>query len=281
MIVIQQDIVELDGLDSIINKHGDANIKVDLAAIESDIKSLEEKIQNPLSRIDKKNARNVLNYIEKLKGRAVDSNIELVWSVDKHALKSYPVQFNSIPAYNIEMTDYVDVSGESLIRFDYSDVFNVIALDMAYRDLGETNESIEEMLDEVGVTGIYPASILLSNFEPNIFEVCKTLIVDDSPYRASDLKITQEYFGIESFKSKYYSDCLEYSAKHALAIIASNLLGKLVNSKVKFSLCSVSTSGIYVIIHDNNTDIADKIKESVVVRAFGRRFEVHPRITVF
>ena len=281
MISIQQDMIELDGLESIIHKNSDATIGIDESALEADIKSLEDKINNSLSKIDKKNAKDVLSYLEKIKSRVHESKVEIIWSLDKSTLKSYPIQLTSIPAYNIEMTDYVSITDGHLVRFDYTDVLNIIAVDMAYRDLGETRDSIEELLDEIGITGVYPASSILNSFESNIFDICKTLIVDDSPYRIKDLRLTQEYFGKETFKSKYYADAIEYSAKHAMAIIANSILAKLVAGKIKFSLCSVSTSGVYVIIHGENTDIIEKIKESAVVRAFGRRFEVHPRITVF
>lgn len=282
MIEIQQDKPEIDGLEQLINKNAEVSIHIDTDAVSNDIVALKNKLNSPKSKIDKQNLNNLIEYLAKLQHKVKDGQIEMLWTLNNYVLSTYPIELKHIPEYNIEMTDYITVPDGHLVRINYTDVFNIIALEMMYRDLGETRESMEEYLEDIGITGIYASSELLKHFEENVYMLGKTFRIEDSPYYASDIKKSFEYFGKESFKSKYYKDCIDFSFKHAISIITLNILNKLAVSNLKFQLCSASTSGIYfTITGDSDIDIDKLFNDSAVVRAFGRKFEVKPKITVF
>lgn len=280
MINIQQDTADISGVEQLLNKNGDINLTLDIDEIEKDINILMEK--EPISRVDKKNINSVIAYLDNLIKRADGNNILLTWIMEDGLLKSYPVEFIHIPEYNIEMTDYIHINNGYLVRVDYKNVYNIIALDMIYRDLGESMESMETKLDNLGITGIYPDSELLKYFDENIYELSKQLKISDSPYASKDKKNNIEYFGRKRFDGKYYRDMVEYSIKHALTIITKSILFKLSGFNIDFKLFSISDSGVYFITtYEDKKLVESTVSESIVVRAFGRKFEVKPRITMF
>lgn len=280
MINIQQDTADISGVEQLLNKNGDINLTLDIDEIEKDINILMEK--EPISRVDKKNINLVIAYLDNLIKRADGNNILLTWIMEDGLLKSYPVEFIHIPEYNIEMTDYIHINNGYLVRVDYKNVYNIIALDMIYRDLGESMESMETKLDNLGITGIYPDNELLKYFDENIYELSKQLKISDSPYASKDKKNNIEYFGRKRFDGKYYRDMVEYSIKHALTIITKSILFKLSGFNIDFKLFSISDSGVYFITtYEDKKLVESTVSESIVVRAFGRKFEVKPRITMF
>lgn len=280
MINIQQDTADISGVEQLLNKNGDINLTLDIDEIEKDINILMEK--EPISRVDKKNINSVIAYLDNLIKRADGNNILLTWIMEDGLLKSYPVEFIHIPEYNIEMTDYIHINNGYLVRVDYKNVYNIIALDMIYRDLGESMESMETKLDNLGITGIYPDNELLKYFDENIYELSKQLKISDSPYASKDKKNNIEYFGRKRFDGKYYRDMVEYSIKHALTIITKSILFKLSGFNIDFKLFSISDSGVYFITtYEDKKLVESTVSESIVVRAFGRKFEVKPRITMF
>lgn len=283
MIQIQQDISKAQSLEININKNCEVSFGIDVDSVKSDIEALEEKLKNPLSKYDKKNIKRVKDYLEKLLSRVSDDfNFELLWSVNGDTLETYPLELKYIPEYSIEMTDYIRATEGKLVRIDYRDVFKAIAAEIMYRDLDETMESMEEKLADVGITGIYPVDMLLKHFDADILNLSRIYKIGDSPYYTRDTKYIYEYFGKKRFKTPYYRDCIEYSIRHAIGIIVDALMNKLSATGLKYSLCGANESGIYFIVDcDNDIDIDNILNESAVVRAFGRRFEVKPKVTVF
>lgn len=272
---------DVTGLDVLISRNSESKMGIDVDSVKLDIDVMETKLLEPMSRIDKRNIKEVKGYIEKILSKTENNVLELAWSLEGSILKSYPVELMHIPEYNIEMTDYISITEGSLVRVDYRDVLQIIAIEMMYRDLGEDSESMEDKLDHIGITGIYPASELLKHFEDDAINLSKIFKVGDSPYRTQDRRIIFEYFGKKEFDGKVYRDCVGYSIKHALSIITLAIMERLTANNIQFQLCSVSDSGVYFVTENDGIEIAEILNESAVVRAFGRRFEVKPEVTVF
>jgi len=69
---------------------------------------------------------------------------------------------------------------------------------------------------------------------------------------------------------------------HAMMLVLEKTMNNLYNSKLKFSLCAITNTEIDIIFEDvNSLNIDEKLVESVIVRIFGRRFEVKPKIQVY
>lgn len=283
MINIQQDTQDIVSIDSLLNKNGDILITIDTDTLQSDLDKLNDKLKNPMSKIDKANIESTITYLQTLIRKTRNNILKLNWSTDDGILKSRPVELLHIPEYNIEMSDYISISGSKLVRVDYKNVFEIISIEMMNRDLGETMESMEEKLKDLGITGIYPDTELLKYFEDNIYNLSKQFKVGESPYASRDRRNNIDYFNKKKFEGKYYRDMVEYSIRYALTIIAKSLLFKLGGNNIDFKLCSLSDSGIYFMTTASEDSGLDTLinEESVVVRAFGRKFLVKPKITIF
>ena len=283
MIVIQQDSVDVNNIEGMINRQGDIPITVDTEAIQVDLEKLVEKGKNPLSSFDKKNIKRVISYLNSILHYTKGTRLNLTWKYEEGLLKSSPVELIHIPEYNIEMSDYISVIGNKLIRVDYKNLIKIIAVELMYRDLGETHESMEKKLYNVGITGMYPDSELLKYFEEDVYNLSKQFKVGDSPYASKDKQGNIDYFGQKRFHGQFYRDIVDYSVKYALTLIAGAIMAKFNSNNVDFKLCSVSDSGVYfTTTHQDDEDINKLIiDESAIVRAFGRKFIVKPKITIF
>lgn len=283
MINIQQDTQDIVNIETLLSKNGDIAITIDIGTLQSDINRLLEKQKNPLSRVDKNNIKSTINYLEDLIYNTNNNTLVLNWMVEDGILRSKPIELLHIPEYNIEMSDYISISGSRLVRVDYRNVFEIISTEMMYRDLGETMESMEKKLEDIGITGIYPDTELIKHFDESIYNLSKRFRVGDSPYVSKDRRNNIDYFNKKHFSGKYYRDMVEYSVKYALTLIAKSLLYKLGSNNIDFKLCSLSDSGIYFMTTSSEDSGIDTLinEESVVVRAFGRKFMVKPKITIF
>ena len=74
--------------------------------------------------------------------------------------------------------------------------------------------------------------------------------------------------------------------RHATSVIIAKLvLSSLLRIKLKAQLCAVNTDGIYLIVNDSldKLDSLDlnNLFDTVVIRAFGRKFETKPKVRIF
>lgn len=282
MIQIQQDLPKFSNLEALINKCSLAEVYIDNSAIDKDIDKLNSIANGKgANRKNKGEIKQIIRYINSIKASELDSKIDLLWELNEYVLQSHPVSLIHVLDYGLEMTDYIDIKEGKLIRLEYKELADIISLELMYRELDETIETMEEKLADIGITGIYNTSELLKHFEDNPFELSRSFKVSDSPYLIKDRKQIVEYFGKKTFSSVGYRDCVDYSIRHALALICESVLGSLLSYGIKFDLCSVSDSGIYFTTNSNQYDWDKIVGESVAIRAFGRRFEIKPRITIF
>lgn len=285
MITIQQDTSDTSGIEMLANKGGLIDLAVDWDAVDNDTEKLTEKAKNPLSKYDKQNILNTKQRVGELISKSDDDmQIHLSWKLEDHILKSYPIQLDSIPEYLIEMIDYISIIDEGkLVRVSYYEMLKAIAFDMMYRDInaGTTLKDMDKALSELGITGIYPVSELLKHCQDDAFLLSKQLRVGSSPYREADTRKLLDYFSRKRFSGKYYRDAVDYSARYAYTVIAKSIMYKLSHNGEEYSLISITDSGIYFSTKCEDEKLQNLLGESVVIRAFGRRFEVKPKIVFF
>ena len=161
----------------------------------------------------------------------------------------------------------------------------MIAIEMMHRDLGETFGSMEERLADIGITLINPADILTDVFkDESVLELSKICRIENSQYSMFSGKKSWDYFGTmmdKPYITGYYRDCVGKSVDVANTIIIRNILNKSVNMKLDLKLCAYDDTEMCFICEDPNLVLDKDIFESVVIRAFGRQFEVNPVVKVF
>lgn len=287
MITLKQGAYDLGQLNNLLLKCNESEIELNSAMIDEDIAKLKRKLASPLNRNDKKNMEVITNYLNTLNKYAKTGESYLMtWSIDKWAFKCSPVDLKHFTPYNIRATDYINISSSKLVHIDYRDVYEIIAFDMMYRDLDETMKSMEEKLRDIGVATVVPSSRLTKLIEDSPLDFSKFMRIGSSSYASVDAKISWDYFGTtynsgESFSSKCYAECVGRSVDVAQLLIAKMILTVFNEQGFEFRICAINEEGFYFLIDNLGSVDINSVLESVVVRAFGRKFEVTPKVKVF
>lgn len=264
------------------------NINTDL--IKKDIEKLESALKKSKS-YNRENIKALISYLKKiLKHLNENMELELAWNIDKDTdtIKSYPISLICEEAYGINTCNYIEVNPSvKIVDIDTTELANAIAFEFMFRDLGDSHNSIEKLLTECGVTGIEDSKILtdyLKTLHTNgaIFELSKTLKIEDSPYKIKEDNNIQDYFNTTMFKANTYRDVVSYSCEYANSVILSNIFKETVKYKLDFKLLCLNSTRIQFEIKEfPDESIRDTIIGDTIVRIFGRRFKVCNKIKIY
>ena len=256
--------------------------------VQKDLDRLNLIAKSPKNKFDKANIKALIKYLTKLLGSLDEKNyLELCWCDDKDMLLStYPLNLIKEPTYGINSSDYISVGDtESLLEIDTTDIADLIAFEFMYRDLGETHDTVEELLKKCGIIGFEKATMLTNIFKQNgdrMFELSKTLGVEDSPYYNQEEKFMRDYFNSRKFKEISYRDSVNYSARYANLVIADDIVKRLSKLDINCELVMLGATGLTMIIPKRiGLDIKRDLIDSISIRIFGRRFVVEPTVSVY
>ena len=287
MIEIIQQKVPVNTLSGTFTKMDEVAINVNVELIKKDIERLKVMRSEPKNKYDAANIKGLIAYLEKLfKNVFEDSTFELCWEVKDNLPQSYPISLINEKAYGIDISNYIEVAeNEKLVQMDMTDLADIIAFEIMARDLGETHESIEELLKDCGIIGFEPASLLTNFFKENgdrVYELSKSMKIGETPYYSYDTKKVHDYFSSKEFKTKEYREVVEYSCKYANTIIANTIVKNSLHCNIDIKLIIVNATNITFIVNaTDEVNIKNSIIEEISVRAFGRRFKIEPDIQIF
>ena len=267
-------------------------IKMNIDMVKSDIDRLKRQIGIAHNKIDDLNIKSLIKYLELLL-RYIDKEtgtLELGWHLDYDNLpKAYPISFINEPIYKIDISNYIELSSnQKLISINFKPMAELIAYEYMYRDLGEDLGSIEELLSDTNLVGTQGSNKLLDKFREDgddIYNLSKTMMIDDCPFIATRDREIHDYFNTKTFKltkKSCYKEVVQYSCKYATSIIATNILKKCINKNIEYILIGIDDTSINLIINNysSNIDLKKDILEPVSVQIFGRRFVVEPTINI-
>lgn len=283
MIAIQQDL-KVDRLSNSLIKIGSTDINFNIQTILYDIYRLEKGLEGIKDRedyrsnVNSQNITAIIKYLRSILKRAKRGVVEVKWVVDNGTIKSYPIEMKDIPEYGILTTDYIDINKGKLLHLDYSELSDIIAFEMMYRDLGETNRTIEEKLDQIGIVAVNESKELTKHFTGSPYKASKVLPVEKSPYLTPDNNKILDYFGVCEFDADTYKKAVSYSCRYAMAIILESMIKENAILANKIKICGVFDTSIYLLMDEN---MKDRLTDSICVRAFGRKFEVVPKAQIF
>ena len=283
----------------IANKYDDTiSIKLNTSMIEDDINRLKGEIGKAKNKIDDKNIKALIHYLDNIKKTADKNNgtIEICWHIkamDSRLPSSYPIQFISETLYKIQTSNYIELdNNQKYIHIDLISLANIMAYEFMFKDLGETHDSIEDMLKDCAMISYNDSSILENKFKSdgdNIYELSQTLCVGESSYLVSEVtRKLNDYFYTTSFsgsgKNLQYKDAINYSCRYASTIIMNTILHRGNFNNIEVKPLAISPTYIDLIVNVNDEDdISDVIKkliDDIALQAFGREFIVHPTITI-
>jgi hypothetical protein len=214
----------------------------------------------------------------------------LKWKLEHWKLISDPIELYSFDPYNIRLTDYITLDDNKLIKIDYKDAFELIAFEMMHRDMGFDTWDIDDKLSDIGIASIANAKVVLDIMDDSALYCSKIYKIGDSQYATKDGEMSWDYFGTAydkdetAFTSGRYLECVNRSIDMVICLITRSLIENFTSNSVKFDICALNEDGIYFLVDDTKVNINNIISntvESVIVRVFGRKFEVKPKITIF
>lgn len=285
MITIKQD-VKLGDLNNLLIKNGDTVLNLNSQAIEDDIQKYTERYEkckgsSAIGKIHTKNLKNIIDYLNKLKKKADKGDVNVSWGVHDRVIKSFPIEIKTIPEYKLYSTDYINIEDEKLVYVDYTKLADIIAFEIMCRDLGETHESMEEKLKDIGIVAIYDSEKLTKYFKDSPYKLSKIFKIGKSPYEITGTNSIIDYFGNKKFDGDRYLDVVRYSCRCAIALIVEDTLRRCIDRNIKVKIAGITDTGIYYLTKHDDAHIKSLLKNNVYIRAFGRKFEVVPDIQVF
>ena len=269
-------------------KLNDFKVHINAELVIKDLDRLNLMYKYPKNKFDKKNIKALTKYLSKLLDSLDEKgNLELCWCENEDTiLNTYPFNLIKEPAYMINSSDYISVNDTHyLLEIDTTDIADLISFEFMYRDLGETHDTVEEILSKCGIIGFEDSKMLTDMFKESgdhMFELSKTLSVEDSPYYNQEERFMRDYFNSKEFKSINYRDSVNYSARYANLIIADDIIRKAAKFDINCKLVMLDATGLTMVIpKKKGLDIKRDLIDKTSIRTFGRRFVVEPNVSVY
>lgn len=281
MVNIQQDSTVSANFASELSALGEITVGIDTSLIKNDMARLNDERANAMNSRDQNNIDVVIAYLDRIYKRSKTGEYQYNWYLNEEKLKVYPLDLRNYKQYKIRATDYVILGQGKMVRISYAAVLRAIAFDIMFNDLDEDFKSIEDKLKDIGIAGSHPIELLDKYIDKSILDLSKCLRVSKTPYASLDERVMFDYFGHKTFTDSKYKGCVEYSVDIALNIITHHIISRCGSNGIDFKLCAVNEDGVYLLIDDLHGNDLHTAFDSVVVRAFGRRFEEKPDVTVF
>ena len=283
MIVIDQNKRIGNGINSIISRINKEGIELNQDTIDEDIERLKDMRSKASGKYSIRKIDEIIQYLEK----GAKNCKKITWGVKDDIIESMPFELLEFENYGIDMMKYVKRDNGVIVKLDYVEMVSIIAIDIMYRDLFESFESMEDKLKDVPIIGIAPASDILKYFEgDDMIDISRTYKIGSSPYKVAGRDtIMRDYFGVKEIKSEYYREVVKYSCLYAMSLIIQNIFKSQAVKKMKIGLCSIRSGYIQLKVDkrlgDKDIHNIPGICENVSVRAFGRYFLVKPKISIY
>jgi len=282
MIILKQDTrLDRQKLESLLNKYGHVEYTFNSQLIQDDIDKIDSWIAEAKTSLRLENLKKIKCYLNGLLKKSY-KKVEVSWVLMNNAIVSLPVEIRKLRLFNIQATDYMVSTNDSIIALDYIEVLNIIATELAYRDLDFTNEFIENELKDIGLITIYDSKVLQNIIDDRAYDKVMVMRIGDTAYMAPNRKEIYTYFGDSLEYDGAYRKVLTESCNTAISIIVMNLLSKINSMGADVKVYAVFEDSVYFSVPDGrNADIEQVLTTPIVVRAFGRKFEVKPKVQIY
>lgn len=288
MILLKQGGANFDGYGYLVSKFAETNLKLNENIINDDIIKMQKLLANgAFNKSDKSNIKGIITYLTKLRSKITNGVYQFTWMFEEFRTRAYPFDLRQFEEYKVNAVDYIELDSRSLIKADYSEVFEIIAFEMMYRDLGLTMKEMEDNLAHIGIATVVDSIELTKFIEEPALKLSQVLRIGDCPYASQDGSLAWDYFGLKAtcsnnaFTSGKYKDCVGLSINIAISLINKSILENLIDRSDGVDICALNSNGFYYRIKGIDELDIKSIFEPVIVRAFGRKFEVKPKITIF
>ena len=273
MILKQRDTLN-SNLNSKLTKLGYRRLDIDLEEVEQ----LEESVSKILKKANgtrREYLKFMQRQIQNLSNNCRGGTVPILWYCNNGLVGSYPIEIMNFQEENIDCMELIKLpKNSSAIRIQYDQLADIIAFEMICKDIGYTHKRIEEELHGTGIITNNSADkikSLIGNNKP--YEISRELSIKNSGYFSEEDGMIYDYFQYMSFSTPTYREPVEYSCRHALAFILNEMLDKLKEKDIPFTLCAVEDKSItFIVDKRKQKEFISIAEETVTIRAFGRLF---------
>lgn len=295
----------MDKLDKTASEPMTLTINRDL--VKKDLGRLAAEKELSTNMFNIKNIQKLEKHLNKLLSATSDDNskVELSWCKDNDSsiYKAYPFNFIYEPLYKINTCHYIEVgSNQKLVVLDLSSMADIIAFDYAYRDLGEDDNTIEDILKDCGMQYFEDIRILEDYFSEilgsqyrSMYELGKGIKAEDCIHLDKEGKELYDYFGKKRFKYIYnkttYKDAIKYSCAYAAMCIAGNFSKNAISIGLDLRCVMIRPNMLAFMMERvpsyyekgqvTISEIENNVLEEVGIRFFGRNFRIDTDIKIY
>lgn len=235
-------------------------------------------------KVTKKGYRDVIDYLALLEDNMVNDYIKAFWTVENDALIAKPFKFKAMRDLGIDTINYVIKRDDKTVVISYKELWDLLALQIAHRDLDFNTKDIDKKLIENGysLSSIYGTSGLFDITMHNAYDEAIGLKIGDTQYTdisKSNGKQYINYFG-KVIDTEYYRDVIQSSIDTAMLMILTHCLDK-VKRNCSIEFMGIIDDRIYFNTDMSNSELEDSIIDRILVRAFGRYFEIQPKVELY
>jgi len=279
---MQDSRIEKQRLEQLLNKHGCSEYSFNTQSIEDDLHKVNEALKESFTSVRTENLKNIKKYLENLLVKAKKGNVSVNWVLYGNRIEAIPVEIRRFKMHNMQTTDYINIPSGNIAAIDYTDVLNLISLEIVYKDLDMTNAHIETLLKDIGIITIYDYKVIEALVESKTYDKSMIMRIGESSYVMPDRKSACTYFGEKVNINGWYKPIIEESCNTAISIIVQNVLGKLSVLDSSIRIYGIFEDSAYFLLPNGKSEqIENILNTSVVVRTFGRKFEVKPNVQMY
>lgn len=268
-------------IENLLNKHIRGYFTVDKAKLSMDIDKVHDCFLSEKDRHKKKRYKECLDYLTEFEDSIKSDYIPAIWKIVDGRIEQHPFKFRCMKDTGIDSLDYVIKRDDKTVSIRYKQLWDLIALQIAHRDLDFETKEIDKMLTESGhsLSSVHSPSKLFELTVEEPYKEAIELMIGDTQY--TDMNKTRgrhyiDYFG-KYINTKYYRDIINSSIQTSMLLIVLNSLEGIRRG------CSVEFLGIvgdrvYFNTDMSNMELRNCLMDRVVVRAFGRYFEIESEL---
>lgn len=283
--IIKQDLrLNIQKVESLLMKYGMKHLDLDIGGMQEDIKRLQRKEKSAEHWVTAENARRAADYLKGVIRKYRNGYNDLEWHIKSNRIKTYPIEIRRLHEFNLQVTDYYKVENQKVIFADFSELMDLLALELAHRDLGYSEAFIEARIGDLSPCREYYGMILTKRglIYPYLYWRIMGLIINDTPYRFDETNEIFDYYGELLKADGTYRSMMESSANKTMALLTENVLEEADKQHIKVKVAGVYEDSMVLLSPVNGgAQMAEILSEEIVVRILGGYFSVIPKVEIY
>lgn len=212
--------------------------------------------------------------------------VKIKWVLEDMALEPDGLYLEQMTAVGFDIMDYLVSDKKTTIIISYAKIFNAIAFEIAHRDLGISDEEIDNFLKDKSIVAMYKDTELykIQNLCPDIYKSVynhvRCMRIKDTPYSQENGKFSTP-LGVD-IKADLYGEVVDEVCRQIITYALNSIAKSQGYSGENVNMVAVLNDKIYLEADsDRVNEVLLSISPSIKVCMYGRKFDIQPKIELF